>query len=500
MASTNTGVKFQVIETNNASQHPFKRGQFIIQDDGKIFYDPTTGMIDDYGSNKQNRLELIKENKFIEFALNFGENSINSYLSKVENPQIGDKLYFTYYDGSVYVNTGRQFTENGWAICNTPTDATYIKLDNDEVYLSLLNEYAIDNDICCISHLINGTEDKYENSLYIFYENKWHLLTDKYNAKNVYFDEDIKTTINIEGVELDKGVGTLSTKGKNLLESMQAILCPEKIPDVKQPTVTIILKNASTEIKSNRLMEVGTPITAIVQCKLDSGSYEFGPTPTGVTFANGVISLSNDYSEDYHVSHINTSISKDFGLIHLQKDKTLQASFSVEQSEGSKPYKLLNGKYIEYKDKQINSKIWTNGEVQSKTITPYIRGLYWGFSKTNVLNKEDITSDLIRNNTSIAKMNSIEKHYKSIKSQSFTIESDTRTIILACPKEAEITSILNTTVNAEMKNAFTKLDELVSVAGATGSSTSIYAHQYKVWLYSPEFPYEKNTNFTVTLS
>lgn len=485
MASTDTGIKFQIIETNDASKHPFKRGQFIIQDDGKIFYDPTTGMTDAYGDDKQDRLELIKENKFTEFALNFGENSINSYLSKVENPQIGDKLYFTYYNGSIYVNAGRQFTTSGWSVCSIPIDATYIKLDNDEVYLSLLNQHAINNDICCISHLINGTEDKYENSLYIFYENEWHLLTDKYNAENVYFDEDIKTTLNIEGVNLINGIGTLPTKGKNLLESMQMILGPEKTPTIEQPNVEIILKNNSTLITTNTLLEVGTPITPIVQCNLNPGHYEFGPA-TDVTFSNGIINLSNNYNESYSISSVNTSIEHAFETIYLIKNKPLQATFSVNQSAGSIPKKVPSGAYP---DGQILSKNWT---VTSKTITPYIRGCYYGVS-TNLLTDELITSDLIRN------LNHTNHAYKAEKI-SFTVTSGTKTIILATPCDnIGITNILNTTVNADMTDAFIKLDRQVSVAGASGDINSEYASQYNVWLYSPAFAYENNANITITL-
>ena len=48
----NTGVKFQIIETNDASHLPFVKGQFIIQDDGSVFYDPTIGDDSNNGSNK----------------------------------------------------------------------------------------------------------------------------------------------------------------------------------------------------------------------------------------------------------------------------------------------------------------------------------------------------------------------------------------------------------------------------------------------------------------
>ena len=38
-----TGAVFELIETDNINKVPFKVGQYIIVDDGMVYYDPTTG-------------------------------------------------------------------------------------------------------------------------------------------------------------------------------------------------------------------------------------------------------------------------------------------------------------------------------------------------------------------------------------------------------------------------------------------------------------------------
>lgn len=55
-----TEYPFSVIETDDASQLGFAQGQFIIQDNGKVFYDPTNK------DNLSNRIELTKEYKLPE--------------------------------------------------------------------------------------------------------------------------------------------------------------------------------------------------------------------------------------------------------------------------------------------------------------------------------------------------------------------------------------------------------------------------------------------------
>ena len=43
MAETQTNVEFKIIETDNQTKVPFDKGQYIIEDGSKVYYDPTNG-------------------------------------------------------------------------------------------------------------------------------------------------------------------------------------------------------------------------------------------------------------------------------------------------------------------------------------------------------------------------------------------------------------------------------------------------------------------------
>ena len=104
--TNDTNVTFKVIETNNANKVPFKAGQYIIQDDGQVYYDPTYGETDKPGSIIKDRQQLV-----------FKDHKVHNFT-------------------------------NGES-----TDEDYLELITD------VNK----NDICVISRLIDGTEDKYEH-------------------------------------------------------------------------------------------------------------------------------------------------------------------------------------------------------------------------------------------------------------------------------------------------------------------------------------------------
>lgn len=74
MAEIQTNVNFKVIETSNVSNVPFEQGQYIIEDDTKVFYDPTTG------STVSDRIEL-------------GSADINALKQQIVNiPEMQDEI------------------------------------------------------------------------------------------------------------------------------------------------------------------------------------------------------------------------------------------------------------------------------------------------------------------------------------------------------------------------------------------------------------------------
>jgi hypothetical protein len=70
-------------------------------------------------------------------------------------------------------------------------------------------------------------------------------------------------------------------------------------------------------------------------------------------------------------------------------------------------------------------------------------------------------------------------------------------VIFACPKTATgVTDVLNTTVNANMNDAFgLSSPTVVSVEGANGYS----AIDYNVWTFTPAEAYGSTAALTITL-
>lgn len=86
--AVNTGEGLSIMETNNATAVSFSRGQLIIQDNGEMYYDPTTS------STVSGRISIVPKN-YIESALpvkNEGESLYNEVLSTVVN----DGIYNVY--------------------------------------------------------------------------------------------------------------------------------------------------------------------------------------------------------------------------------------------------------------------------------------------------------------------------------------------------------------------------------------------------------------------
>ena len=60
-----------------------------------------------------------------------------------------------------------------------------------------------------------------------------------------------------------------------------------------------------------------------------------------------------------------------------------------------------------------------------------------------------------------------------------------------------LAKVLNTTVNADMTESFIK--QTVKVAGADNDTSSKYAKDYNVWVYTPAEAYGSTAALTITL-
>lgn len=175
--TVNTGRKLKLIETDDINKVSFEDGQYIIMDDGGVYYDPTTG------ASVEDRI-----------CLNPSQ-SINTYERT-----------------------------------NDYTDLYYLELQTKP----------INGDMIIIKDLIPNTT-KYAFTIYLYNTNEsdnneasWLKLTSSYDADDVYIDKDIIFVQSDEEAEF--GIKRINLKGKSLSESLIELAGEDEEPIITPPS------------------------------------------------------------------------------------------------------------------------------------------------------------------------------------------------------------------------------------------------------------------------
>ena len=184
-----TGKKLKLIETDDIHKVPFEAGQYIIVDNGQVYYDSTTG------SSLDDRICI--------------------------NPK---------QEVDIYERTNNK---------------------SDEYYLALHVKPMI-GDIVIIKDLIPNSSN-YSHTIYIYNNNDedtndadWCKSTGSYNDKDIYFNEDINITVPFE--QLFKEPKVINASGKNVEEVINSIFSPELNPKITQPSVELTFPSGSYEV------------------------------------------------------------------------------------------------------------------------------------------------------------------------------------------------------------------------------------------------------------
>ena len=336
------------------------------------------------------------------------------------------------------------------------------------------------------------SDDKYSHTAYIYTEQGWAAMDGNYNASNVYFDEDITYTANIGAVELDEGKssGTFSAKGKSLEAVLKALMALTKAPAINNPTFSMTVSR-STDTGN---FELGSKIKTFTwNGTYTDGSYEYG-------YLNADGSVNNDTAAGCTASYsVSSSVEGTKSGDTVDGTWTITNPITID-SESSKSYGSITNvcTYSESDrtpvnnigdsvDGQIASSSIT--ETKSISVTGYREGYFYG-SLTTAKDPSALTSDDIRGlNKSGA------KYGKS--SKSYTVPVGAAMVIFACPKTSKgVTDVLNTTVNANMNDAFgISNPTVVSVEGANGYA----AVDYNVWTFTPAEAYGSTAALSITL-
>lgn len=326
----------------------------------------------------------------------------------------------------------------------------------------------IKNDIFVIKTLI--VDERYSYTAYVYDGSNWCAMDGNYSIDNIYFTQDLTTTANIGTIEIeDSGTATIAAAGKNLKEVLNTILIKEKNPIIVEPTVT-------TDFNIGVKYEVGTKIIPSLTYDFSAGSYEFGPTPTGVvaTKIAATDSLNNSVTS-------NTSVIT-LPELSIAEDTEYTANIIVTYSAGSIPVTNL-GKT--YSAGQIKS-----GEASAMSQSKIVgyRAFFYGAVDWN---SDTPTSDQIRELTNGGE-------YISNKSINIKGDSAAKAFIVALPNEENygLSSVsLTTTMNLDILSEYELLAATCEVKGANGYA----ATTYKIYRYMPAM-IDSNENHVITLA
>lgn len=336
------------------------------------------------------------------------------------------------------------------------------KLTHEEIFFEINALDYHKDDILIIKDLIYG--NKWQYTSYIHNGSAWTAMDGHYNAENVYFDEDLITTVEVGNITLTNGQATIPAAGKNLKEVFNTIFVQEKNPEVTQPSV-------SFDSVTSGIREVGIYVTPSYNAVLNTGAYEFGPQDTLVEAIAWTVTNSEGES-------LNTS-NGNFSEIQITDTLNYTITANVEHSGGSVPITNIGNLYDE------GTILQGTKTVTSNSLSGY-RKTFYGTTD----NKDNLTSISVR---SLAK--STSSAAKNGTKLTVDIPLNAMRVVIAYPATLrDITSILDVNgMNAEILPSFTK--STLQVEGAEGYT----AIDYKVYTLEYAKPNDKVNTYSIQI-
>lgn len=528
MALNPTSYQFKLVEALNAANVPFAAGQYIVEDSGLAYYDPSTG------SSKDDRIQLSQDlaamlTNNVVTGISVAAGSVaNEYVftMSVVDPATGatsTKTFSQQISVATAIESGNALPATSGAVkayVDTEIATVNEKAEaaQSEVYVvegAATDDYATlfetkypeaspkKSDILIFKYAINGTDPaEYVHITYIYDGNEWQAADDSYTADKVYFTSDLVITkpIGIHTIP-SSGSKTLSTTGKTVKQVFDMIVAEELAPKVTaNPAVTTKIANNGTPGTSAISLECGTEVTPKYSATLSAGSYTYGPA-TGIAATEWTISDS--------LGNTSSDASGSFDSFKIAAGQTYKVSATAKHNGGSTPVTNLGNAFVE------GHELWTKDIVipagskssDSPAITGYQQGWYIGFlsDKTTTIDSSVLrgfksveVKGKIGTATTLSNVQTANAAYAATVLSEVTVPVGTARIVIACPSGVTgVTDVLNTTVNANMTTSFTTSE--VTVAGADNDTSSDFAAEYTVWVYQPATAYESNAALTITL-
>lgn len=504
------------MECQDATIVPFKSGQYLIQDDGKLFYDPTTGttvndriiignywsVIGDYtledvvaGVTSKCTIEINDDIDYSYFKVYAGDRFLfmgdrtNNYFTSASSiftskyvsliialPENRLVKYFARLTDRGHIEGDLGYDLSDMSINTVSYTSTNDGVAYETDYLTGIDNPRIGD---CITFTRTQTDVGVFTRTYEYTsDKKWQVVHRNNLQDEVVFDSDIIVTTAIGNIKLTNGKGTIPAKGKTPKEVWEAVFSQDKNPTVTQPSASIKMGYGSNAVDTTaRSFEVGTSITPKWAATFSAGSYSYGPA-TGVAVSSWKVTDT--------LSHSSTAASGSFAAFIINAGQTYKITAVATHTAGAIPKTALEKDYPSGKI-AAGTKTAT-----SQSYTGYRQGYFIGSLTSKVANAS-LTSAQIRTAAKKRGGNYVKE------SVTWTIPVGAATVFIAWPASSTgPTKILNTTVNADMTAAFGS-PVTVKVAGADGSTSSSYAADYKVISYRPDSAYTTAANLTITM-
>lgn len=197
-------------------------------------------------------------------------------------------------------------------------------------------------DIAIVKEAI--ADGKYEYTSYVYNGEAWAAMDGNYSAKNVFTNAKITTTTAVGNYAKNTAIEA----GTSLESIISGLFQKEAYPtNVTQPSATISVNGGSGE--------VGTTFSLpTAKLTVNTGSYPYGPSPTGVKFEAGQVTLTQSGTDPVNTTS-NTGALTNNGSISLAAtgtnttygDTAVTFTFTgtASHTDGSTPLTNLNNPY-----------------------------------------------------------------------------------------------------------------------------------------------------------
>ena len=326
---------------------------------------------------------------------------------------------------------------------------------------------------------------------------KWAALDGNYSADNVFFSNDMTMTYAFGKYTVpSSGSYTLSCAGKSVAAVINDAYAQTKSGTVTQPNVTLTTTATLTG-------EVGATYTVpAATLKFTSGSYQYGPSPTGSVISAGDATVNCTEEE---TTKSNDSTLTNNGTVVLPAGTTNAKSFTdsavvyhftstATYSDGAVPKNNIGG---DDPDKKIAGS--TKTPTASCTATGHRYGFFgYRLDSETRLDFDAMTSDNIRSNIHATKWDFTANAWPT----TFNVPTNSTQIIFAVPA-----SVIGTNhqyikmSNIALGTYFFDNDGLLripennlSVDGAAANTGMAYA----IWTINPAAPFAAGADYTIT--